>query len=144
MIVTFCGHRDAFDETRVGAELADIVATLVAQGADTFYLGGYGRFDTLAALAVRRVQTGGAGLRSVVVLPYPDRRVDASLYNESIYPALEGVPRRLAILKRNEWMVEQADIVVAHVTRGWGGAAQMLDYAIRCGKTVYRIGEEPR
>ena len=29
-----------------------------------------------------------------------------------------------AIFRCNRWMLEQADVVVAYVTRSWGGAAQ--------------------
>ena len=54
----------------------------------------------------------------------------------SVYPPLERVPRRFAIARRNRWMVDQADVVVACVQRSWGGAAEMLRYAQRRGKAV--------
>ena len=39
-----------------------------------------------------------------------------------IYPELDNVPLRFAISKRNKWMVEQADIVIAYITHTYGGA----------------------
>ena len=34
-------------------------------------------------------------------------------YDDVIFPPLESVPRKFAVLKRNEWMVEEADLVIA-------------------------------
>lgn len=35
-------------------------------------------------------------------------------YDYLLYPSIENVPYRFAIAKRNEWMVEQADIIVSY------------------------------
>lgn len=59
-----------------------------------------------------------------------------------MYPQLEGVPRRFAISKRNEFMVEHADIVVAYVTHDWGGAAKMLEFARRRKKEIINYGDQ--
>ena len=52
MIVTFCGHRNVFDPETVGAWLNEIVEELIREGANCFYLGGYGQFDALAAAVI--------------------------------------------------------------------------------------------
>ena len=52
-------------------------------------------------------------------------------YDGIIYPPLENVPRRFCISKRNEWMVDEADFVIAFVKYSWGGAAKTLEYAKR-------------
>ena len=33
----------------------------------------------------------------------------------------ENVPPRYAIVRRNEWMVRESDVVISGVTHGWGG-----------------------
>jgi len=66
---------------------------------------------------------------SILILPYLDRKVDASLYDSTIYPPLENVPKRFAISRRNKWMIEQADMVIACVDHDWGGAAKTLAMA---------------
>ncbi|MBQ7523890.1 MAG: hypothetical protein IJT07_05160 [Oscillospiraceae bacterium] len=78
-------------------------------------------------------------IEAVLVVPYLDRRYDVKLYDYTLYPPLESVPRRFAILKRNEYMVDLADIVVACVEHDWGGAAQMLDYARRRKKQILSL-----
>lgn len=63
-------------------------------------------------------------------------------YDGSVYPPLETVPRRYAISKRNEWMVEQADVIISCVTHGWGGAATTLTYANRKKKSIISVAPE--
>lgn len=60
-------------------------------------------------------------------------------YDEILYPPLETVPYRLAIIRRNEWMVNQAEIVIAYVRHSWGGAAQTLEYAEKRKKKIIRL-----
>lgn len=61
-----------------------------------------------------------------------------SLYDSTVYPPLEAVPRRFAITHRNRWMVDVADVVVAYVLHDWGGAATTLRYANQKAKRSIR------
>ena len=138
MIVTFCGHRNVFEQEKVAAWLHRTVEDLIHEGADCFWLGGYGQFDALAAAAVRKQKEQYPQIRSVLVIPYLDRENDAAQYDESIYPPLENTPKRFAISKRNEYMIEAADCVVAYVIHEFGGAYTALRYAQRKRKRIIR------
>ena len=137
MVVTFCGHREVYQQERIADELDRIIEKLILDGATQFLLGGYGQFDMLAARAVARAKERHPDIESVLVIPYLDRQYDMTLYDRTLYPALENVPRRFAILKRNEYMVDAADVVVAYVKYEWGGAAKALEYARHKGKQAY-------
>ena len=104
---------------------------LIAEGADCFLLGGYGGFDSLVAHTVHELKRQYPEIHSTLVIPYLNREYSTELYDDTTYPPLEDVPMKFAISKRNEWMVDQADAVVAYVTHGWGGAAATLQYAER-------------
>ena len=134
MTVTFCGHEDFYGDVKCW--LRETVEALILRGADDFLLGGYGGFDACAASVVWAFKKKYPTIRSTLVLPYLDRTVDASKYDGTLYPPLENVPRRYAISRRNEYMVNEADIVVAYVTHGWGGAATTLAYAKRKKKEI--------
>ena len=71
-------------------------------------------------------------LHKAFVIPYLNRDYDSSLYDGTTYPPLEENPKRFAITKRNEWMVEQADVVVAYVKHDWGGAAAAVASRFFC------------
>lgn len=141
MIVTFCGHRQVENEDQVRQWLENAVDGLIREGADVFYLGGYGGFDRMALTVVNKAKEAHPGVRAILVLPYLDRSIDLDAYDGSVYPPLEKVPRRYAISRRNRWMVDQADVVVAYVIHEWGGAATTLRYAEAKKKTIIRFPE---
>lgn len=141
MIVAFCGHNDVANPDDVRRWLEHTVGDLIQRGATTFYLGGYGGFDRLVASILRNISANNPTVESILVLPYLNREAEDDLYDGTIYPPLESVPKRLAIIKRNEWMVDHADVIVAYVLHDWGGASAMLQYAIRKGKEVIRHPE---
>ena len=115
--VTFCGHRDLPDRAAVEAWLRRTLPCLYAQGA-------------------RRTRRSRSCSFAPTWMPYLDAGPAPQPGMASVYPPLERVPRRFAIARRNRWMVDQADVVVACVQRSWGGAAEMLRYAQRRGKAV--------
>ena len=142
MVVSFVGHREVADEPQVHRWLEETVNELILEGADTFYLGGYGRFDRLAHDVVWKAKAQHPQIHSFLMIPYLNRSYDTSRYDGTIYPPLEQIPQRLAIVKRNEYMVDRSDVVVAYVLYSFGGAAQTLRYAIRRKKRILRFEPE--
>ena len=129
MTVTFCGHRQLQQPDEVRQWLYAIIQKLILQGADTFYLGGYGAFDEMAAGVLGEWKKQYPKIQRLLVLAYPNRVQSAGIYDGTVYPPLESVPHRLAIVRRNQWMVDAADVVVACISHDWGGAAVTLRYA---------------
>ncbi|HBJ19477.1 MAG TPA: hypothetical protein DDY70_07085 [Clostridiales bacterium] len=142
MKVTFCVHGDTICDQALFDKLSACVTGLIEAGATQFYLGGYGNFDLLAAKVVQNIKERNPEIRSVLVIPYLDRFYDTGLYDESVYPPLETVPKRYAISKRNKWMIDQSDVVVSYVLHSFGGAASSLRYAKRKNKNIIYLGRE--
>lgn len=64
-------------------------------------------------------------------------------YDDVMIPMeLCGVHPKAAIQKRNRWMVDQSDCLIACVHRDFGGAYDTLKYAIRKGITVINLAEQ--
>ena len=97
MIVTFCGHSQISQCQAVERWLYGVTQELITRGATTFYLGGYGAFDNLAASVLRRQKMQYPQIELVLVMAYLNDGRDASGYDRTIYPPLETVPRRYAI-----------------------------------------------
>jgi len=141
MIITFCGHA----EFRGGEEYEEkIISVLREKRADEVYLGGYGNFDGFAyKCALKYKKEEAPNLKLTLVTPYLDGEHKKGFldgeYDEIIYPSLENVPPRFAISRRNEWMVGNADIVVAFVERSFGGAYKTLAYAEKHKKEIINI-----
>lgn len=141
--VTFCGHGEVSDYSEVRQWLYHAVEQEIQSGADLFYIGDYGGFDRMATDVVWELKKRFPNITSVLVLAYLDRVVDAEHYDETTYPPLETVPKRFAISKRNQWMVDQSDTVIAYVLHDWGGAAQTLKFALRKQKRIRRYIGSP-
>ena len=142
MTITFCGHKNVYQSEKITERVKQVIRELLQTGDETFLLGGYGSFDSIAAVAVCDLKKEYPGLKSILVLPYLNRNRDTSLYDETVYPPLEDVPKKFAILRRNEWMVEQADVVIAYVMHDWGGAATTLHYAELKNKRIVNITQD--
>ena len=142
MLVMFCGHREVAQSETVRNWLVEVTERLIQGGADVFYLGGYGGFDKLAAAVLRTQKKRHPSIQLILVVAYLNTGMDTSGYDNTIYPSLENVPKRFAISKRNERMIDASDIVVAYVTHGWGGAATTLQYAERKRKVIIQYPDK--
>lgn len=109
MKVTFFGHGKHYYDEMTRAKLRDIIENLISEGADEFYLGGYGGFDMAAAHTLKQLKLKYPHIKSIFVIPYLDNIKNKELYDSFLYPSLENVPKRFAIVKRNEWMAKNAD-----------------------------------
>ena len=145
MIITFCGHSsysgNMQDEEKILTLLEEI-----SNGEDlTFYLGGYGGFDGFAKQCCKKYKILHPNSRIIFITPYLGKWLDERKeyieeeYDEVIYPELENVPPKFAISRRNEWMVNQADYVIAYVQLHFGGAYNTLLYAHKHNKLYTNI-----
>ena len=139
MTVTFCGHNDIYYDSDIEQKLTTIVEELIVNGATEFLSGGYGAFDILSAKIIKNLQKKYPHIKSILVIPYLDRKYDTSMYDETIYPPLENTPPKFAISKRNQWMVQNSETLVAYVRYSWGGAAKTLLFAKQKKKHMINI-----
>ena len=147
MIITFCGHREIPNREALIEGILSAIAEN-AKGKDaTFYLGGYGDFDAMALRACLLYKETHPSARVVFVTPYlseeylKNRDYRLKNFDDILYPEIEKTPMKFAIAKRNQWMAEKADLVIAYVDYGWGGAAKALRFAIRKGKPFINLGK---
>ena len=106
--------------------------------------GNYGDFDGLCLLTLKDLKNDFSEIELIFITSYLDKNYSKLEfakyhYDDIIFPPLESVPRKFAILKRNEWMVEEADLVIAYVMYSWGGAVKTLEYAKRKKKTIINL-----
>ncbi len=148
MIITFCGHSNCLFNDDVKERLQNIlVCEIIKNPTSKFYLGGYGDFDGLCLRTLKDLKSDFPEIELIFITPYLDinySKLEFAKYHydDVIFPPLESVPRKFAILKRNEWMVNEADLVIAYVMYSWGGAAKTLEYAKRKNKTIINLAEK--
>ena len=62
-------------------------------------------------------------------------------YDDFLYPPIENTPLRFAILKRNEWMMKNADVIIAYISHNYGGAYKSVQIARREKKRIINTFE---
>ena len=144
-VCTFAGHREVFSssiEADIDCALEEIIQT---DDDFIFYSGGMGEFDKKCESAVRRIKRSHPerSIRLVRVLPYltheinRDKEYFESYYDDIVVPMeLMGVHYKAAIKKRNRWMVDQADKILAYIYRDFGGEFDTIKYDYRMWKPV--------
>ena len=148
MIVSFCGHAQFAGNAELERRMLEWIEERVGEEMVEFYLGGYGEFDRFAYACCKKYRALHPSAMLVFVTPYLTEQYQrdhlrdrAQQFDSVVYPPIECKPLRLAILYRNRYMVECADVIVAYVAHMHGGAYQTLCHARRLGKSVFNLAE---
>ena len=148
MTISFTGHANISQKNKVKDAVKEQMCRIIATSEDvTCYLGGYGDFDEICACCCRELKGKYPFINLVYVTPYLDLYTQAKmqeikkqgLYDATLYPPIEKAPIKFAILKRNEWMMTNADIVIAYVKRNSGGAYKSLQFAKRKIRKIINV-----
>ena len=148
MTIAFAGHSSVSSNDIVKETVKEQIRNnIISANFVTCYLGGYGDFDRICACACRELKREYVGIEVVYVAPYITLSEQTKikemqlcgLCDTSIYPPIENAPLRVAISKRNEWMMTNADLIIAYVNRSYGGAYKSLQVAKRKKKKIINI-----
>ena len=128
----FIGHRDANDEI-YPVLLTEVERHVTERSVTDFFVGHYGSFDRMAAQAVKEVKERHPEVRLMLVLPYHPaiRPIETPKgFDSTYYPwEDERIPKRLAIIKTNQRMVDTCDYLIAYAWHFLGGSGQIVEYA---------------
>ena len=147
-VCTFAGHREVY-QAKISDKLDEALAKIIeTDDSFIFLVGGMGDFDGMCSSAVRRAKKKYPDKRISLelVLPYLTSELNKSkeyyetYFDDVIVPSeLAGVHYKSAITKRNRWMVEQSNWIIAFVYRDFGGAYTTLRYAEKKGLRVINL-----
>lgn len=128
----FIGHRDAKDSL-LPTLIAEVERHILEYGVTEFVVGRYGRFDGLAAQAVKQAKARHPNVTLIYLRPYhPAERPDETPKGSdgSFYPpGMERVPKRLSIVQANRYMVEHSDFLIAYVWHPASYSRGLVEYA---------------
>ena len=136
----FFGHRDVTHDIRT--KLQSIIEQLITEEQiNSFYVGHQGQFDSMVRSVLKELKVKYPHIRYTVVLAYmPDEHIKEVYGEDTLYPdGLETVPRRFAISKRNDWMIQHSGYAVCYVHKITGGAAKFRDKAEKKGLRVIDV-----
>ena len=128
----FIGHREASEA--LYPVLQEAVETHITEyGVREFVVGHYGGFDRLAARSVKEAKKRHPEIALFLLLPYHPAEcpIDVPKGFDSTYypPGMENVPRRLAIVRANRYMVDHTDYLIAYVWHQCSNTFELLEHA---------------
>lgn len=145
MTVTFFGHKNTLESIESNLE-STIISLIENNGANLFYVGNQGHFDSLANKILRSLSKQYPHIKHYIVLAYMPQKPDnyTDLSNTILPESVAESHPKYAISKRNDWMLSKSDAVIAYVTHSYGGAARYYQKAIRQNKTVINIADSTK
>ena len=128
----FIGHRETPD--RVYPTLLETIERHIAEyGVSEFVVGQYGNFDRLVIRALSQAKRAHPDITLMLMTPYypVNRKADLPEAFDALFypPDLETVPKRLAIVRANRYMVERSDFLIAYVWHPASNARELLEYS---------------
>lgn len=149
MKVVFIGHSRLDNISDLNKKIKNTIMENIEDNKITFYCGGYGDFDRACLQVCHSIKKELNDCEIVFITPYITKSqqtklkylMDLKVYDSIVYPPLEKIPFRFAIIKRNEWMVEKADLIIAYVDHTYGGAYKALSCARAKKKRIINLAE---
>lgn len=130
----FIGHREASSEIMPALKTA-IEQHIAEYGVTEFIVGHYGGFDRMAAKTVIDAKAQHPEITLSMLIPYHPSERPVGLppgFDNTFYPpGMEKVPRRLAIVRANRYMVDHVDYLIAYAWHPGSNARDLFEYARR-------------
>lgn len=127
------GHSDAPLDLTLGIEQA-MEDQILQHGVTQFIVGHYGNFDRMAISAGKSVKARHPDITLLLLIPYHPAERPLELprgFDASFYPPnMEFIPKRLAIVKANQYMVATADSIICYVNHP-GHSRALLESVVR-------------
>lgn len=143
-IVAFAGHRFIWHCNSVKEKIVPILEDLINKGYTIFYDGDYGAFDKICSHAILELKHKYPQIKLIKILAYYHHEKEkyelSPCYDGSIYPDIEECYYKQIITKRNQWIVENCDILVCHIEYNFNsGAYNTVKYAKKQNKEIIYI-----
>ena len=128
----FIGHRDAPSDLYPSI-LSAVEEHIVQYGVTEFLVGQYGAFDRMAAKAVIQLKEKYPDVVLTLLLAYHPGEKKVELpegFDGSLYPeGQETVPKRLAIVRANQYAVKHSEYLIAYAWQPGSNAKKVAESA---------------
>ena len=140
----FIGHREATSEI-LPALTEAVEQHITGYGVTEFIVGNYGAFDRMAAKVVIAAKERYPQITLTMLIPYHPAERPIELpqgFDGSFYPpGMEKVPRRVAIVRADRYMIDHVDHLIAYAWHPASNARELVRYAMGRKVSVTNIAD---
>lgn len=145
--VALTGHRKV-DLTLNKEELKKVFLRLIDMGFENFLIGMAVGFDTIAFNILEEIRKE-KDIKLIACIPCPEQaknfdykqkaEYDRMIKSADVKVILSPYYKKFCMLKRNEFMVDNASVLVAYIRQNRGGSYQTKNYALKKGITIIEV-----
>lgn len=146
----FAGHSDIYDSEATDKVKRVAEELIIKYSVNEFWVGNYGSFDGCSGRAIRELKKNYPHIKLDLVIPYLTK--DINEYKELYYKKCDNIlvadiplttPKRLQIIKANEYMVDNSGFLICYIDHTWGGAVKTFDYARKRKLKIFNVAKNP-
>ena len=138
MTCTFMGHKDC--PFSVKERLEGVILELIAKGVNRFFVGNNGNFDYLVQETLSKLIKKGFSINVSIVLSYINETSISGHQELTVFPEeLASAPKKFAISKRNEYLLNNSSILVCYVNNTFSNAYKWTEKARKKGLSIVEI-----
>ena len=142
-VCSFFGHRFVLEKEEVKEQLKSLAQRLIKdEDVDVFYLGEQGDFEIIAAEVLNELKPTYPFIQRIEVICFAEQlqrngkiKSDGFEYLDE----LDRCKRKARIIKRNQWVIDNSDILIFYVNSPYGGAYQSYLYAKKKNKQIINL-----
>lgn len=145
-ICAFFGHRDTPITPELERKLEKTILDLIDEGIDEFWCCEQGNFDWLSRMVMLKIKKSYPFIHLCYIptkdiIKYPKMRQHYITQNyEVIYTSqMVSTHPRFSIIKRNQYIAENSDVIICYLTTNKGGAYNAVNIAQKYNKRIINI-----
>lgn len=143
----FAGHSEIYNDF-IKKEIENNITKLIIQkNIYSFWVGNYGQFDRYCVSVLLKLKEKYPYITLDLIIPYLTKQI---IENQYMYQSFDNIiiadipqntPRKIQIIKTNEYMVKNSDILLCYINHTWGGAFKTMEYAKNKHLEICNIGK---
>ncbi|MBQ4099077.1 MAG: hypothetical protein IJC87_03005 [Clostridia bacterium] len=145
MIISFFGHANFSCDEQFFIQTVQTLQEIIGDSEVEFFVGSYGNFDSFGLKCAKEIKLQRADVKITRVTPYLNKEyAKDKLIDGNLYPEIEHVPPKFAIIKRNEWVIDKSDIVIFYMKFSTKKTYDFYLYAKRKNKRIINLADSPK
>ena len=126
--------------------LTEVLRTMILKGVNEFWLCEEGTFNCLTRIVAKDLRQEFPWILLRIFPAYYPSYAKMDWFSDNDYDLfypdeMQKVPPRLAILRRNKYIAQNADYIVCYVKRASGGAFKAMKEAQKYDKKIINLAE---
>ena len=145
MVISFFGHANFSCNEQFFNNVVTELKEIIGDRQVEFFVGYYGNFERFGVSCAKEIKKYNLNAKITLVTPYLKNDLQIEDYiDEVVYPEIESVPQKFAIIKRNEWVIDRSDLIIFYMQFTSKKTYDFYLYAKKKNKNIINLALLPK